>query len=223
MQQEIFSFHKIERFDWSDFIEGEENFDAVSRLAQWPNWNDIGTIIHGISGTGKTHLAALWAQTANAVYVLRESLNHNPRDLFDPECNFVIDNFEDFLSSKKFDWMFHFLNIAREKNRFFLILSRLHPLFLNVELEDLKSRLLALPIVGISSPKDDLLLKISQKIANDLEIVIAGDVMMHILNVIDRKISSITNVLKTLDRLSLQQKKTISLSFVKNYLKTSNA
>ncbi|MDR1982306.1 MAG: hypothetical protein LBQ08_00710 [Holosporaceae bacterium] len=223
MQQEIFNFHKIERLDWNDFIESEENFDAISYLAQWPNWNDNGMIIHGAPGTGKTHLAALWAQTANAVYILNESLNHNPRDLFNTECNFVIDNFEDFLTFKKFDWMFHFFNIAREKDRFFLLLSRSHPSFLNIELKDLKSRLLTLPIVGISDPQDDLLLKISQKIANDLEIVVPDDVMMYILNIIDRKVSSIINVLRILDRLSLQQKKPISLPFVKNYLKISNS
>jgi chromosomal replication initiation ATPase DnaA len=222
MQQEIFSFHKIERFDWKDFVVSEENFDAISQLAKWPNWSDNGMIIHGASGTGKTHLAALWAQTANAVYIIKENLSH-PRDLFGAECNFVIDNFEDFLNLKKSDWMFHFFNIAKEKNRFFLILSRLHPSFLNIELRDLESRLLSLPIVGIDTPRDDLLLKISQKIAHDLEIVVADDVMMYILNIIDRKTSSIIDVLKTLDKLSLQQKKPISLSFVKNYLKASNS
>ncbi|MDR2158065.1 MAG: hypothetical protein LBO02_01970 [Holosporaceae bacterium] len=223
MQQEVFSFHQMERLDWNGFIEGEENRDAILCLIKWPDWNSNGVIIHGESGTGKTHLAALWAQTANAVYVLKESLNHDPRDLFEAECNFVIDNFDDFLSPERYDWMFHFLNIIKEKNKFFLMLGRLHPSLFAVELKDLRSRLLTLPTINICAPKDELLLKISQKIAKDLEITISNDVLVYILNVVDRKVSSIANILRVLDKLSLQQKKSLSMSFVKDHLRILDA
>jgi chromosomal replication initiation ATPase DnaA len=221
MQQEIFNFHKAERLNWNDFIESDENHDAILCLAKWPEWNSNGIIIHGESGTGKTHLAALWSQSADAIYVLKESLKHSPRDLFDAENNFVIDNFEDFIDSN-YDWMFHFLNIIKEKNRFFLLLSRLHPSLWNIELEDLRSRLLAMPAIGISAYQDDMLLKVSQKIAKDLEITIPDDAVKYILNTTERRISSIANILKKLDKLSLQQKKPLSLAYVKNNLKTLN-
>jgi chromosomal replication initiation ATPase DnaA len=217
MRQEVFDFHKTERLDWSDFIESDENRDAIFRLAKWPDWDSFGTIVCGESGTGKTHLAALWAQTANAVYVLKGSLNRSPRDLFDAECNFVIDNFDDFISPQNYDWMFHFLNVAKEKNRYFLILSRSRSSILNAGLDDLRSRLLALPFVRIAPPADGLLLKISQKIARDLEITVPCDVMTRILNHVERKVGSGAEVLKTLDKLSLRQKKTLSLAFVKKY------
>jgi chromosomal replication initiation ATPase DnaA len=217
MRQEVFDFHKIERLDWNDFIERDENRDAISYLAKWPDWNASGIIIFGESGTGKTHLAALWAQTAAAVYILKESLNHDPRDLFDSECNFVIDNFDDFISPQSYDWIFHFLNIAKEKNRFFLMLGRSRSAVLNIGLNDLRSRLIAVPSVDIDSPGDDLLLKISQKIAKDLEISVPSDVLTLILNTVERNVNSVAKVLKILDKLSLQQKKTLSLSFVKRY------
>jgi chromosomal replication initiation ATPase DnaA len=219
MQQEIFNFHPMERLDWNDFVEGDENRDAILFLAQWPDWNSNGIIIYGESGVGKTHLAALWAQTANAVYVLRESLYHSPRDLFAAERNFVIDNFEDFIDSN-YDWMFHFLNIIKEKNKFFLLLSRLHPSLWNIELDDLRSRLLAIPNINIGIPKDDLLLKVSQKIAKDLGIAIPDDAMRHILNTVERRVKCVADILKKLDKLSLQQKKRLSLSYVKSNLKT---
>ncbi|MDR0632023.1 MAG: hypothetical protein LBF54_02180 [Holosporaceae bacterium] len=219
MQQEVFDFHKIERLDWSDFIEGNENREAISYLVKWPNWNSNGIIIYGESGTGKTHLAALWAQTANAVYVLKDSLNYDSRDLFDADCNFVIDNFDDTVRPENYNWIFHFLNIAKEKNRFFLLLSRSHPLHWNVELQDLRSRLFALSVINIDVPKDDLLLKISQKIARDLEITISDEAMMYILNMVERRVNPIANILKTLDKLSLQQKKALSFPFIKSNLK----
>ena len=218
MQQEIFDFHQVERLSWSDFIESDENHDAILYLTKWPEWNSNGIIIYGESGTGKTHLAALWSQSANAIYVLKESLKHNPRDLFDTENNFVIDNFEDFINSN-YNWMFHFLNIAKEKNRFFLLLSRLHPSFWSIKLKDLRSRLLTVPAIGIGTYMDDLLLKVTQKIARDLEIIIPDDAVKYILNTTERRMDSIANILKKLDRLSLQQKKRLSLSYVKSNLK----
>jgi chromosomal replication initiation ATPase DnaA len=220
MQQEIFSFPKIETLDWSDFIESDENRRAILYLTKWPDWDSNGIIIHGESGTGKTHLAALWAQTANAAYILGESFNHNPRNLFDAECNFVIDNFDDSLNLRNYNWIFHFFNIAKEKNRFFLILSRSYPSLWSIGLEDLKSRLLALPAVNIDFPKDRLLLKISQKIAKDLGVYVSDDVLTYILNIVDRNVSTMDNVLRILDKLSIQRKKPLSLTFVKNYLES---
>ncbi|MDR1236587.1 MAG: hypothetical protein LBJ96_06315 [Holosporaceae bacterium] len=218
MQQEVFDFHKTERLDWNDFVESDENRGALLYLTKWPDWSSRGIIIHGESGTGKTHLAALWAQTANAVYVLKESFSHNPRDLFDAECNFVFDNFDTIINRENYHWLFHFFNIVKEKNRFFLVLSRLHPSFWNVELSDLRSRLFTLPAVAVETPRDDLLLRISQKIAGDLGIMMPGDAMIHILNTVERNVNSVADVLKKLDKLSLQQKRTLSLSFVRNAL-----
>ncbi|MDR1334098.1 MAG: hypothetical protein LBJ71_02675 [Holosporaceae bacterium] len=219
MQQEVFNFHKIERLDWSDFVEDDENRSALSSLTKWPHWNSQGIIIHGESGTGKTHLAALWAQTANAVYVLEESLRHNPRDLFDAECNFVFDNFDSWIKCENYNWLFHFLNIVKEKDRSFLILSRQHPSFWQVELNDLRSRLFTLPTVGIDTPRDDLLLKISRKIARDFGIVAPDDALIYMLNTVERNVTSIADALQVLNKLSLQRKKTFSLSFVRNSLK----
>ncbi|MDR2107305.1 MAG: hypothetical protein LBO73_02170 [Holosporaceae bacterium] len=222
-QQEIFDFPEAVRLDWSDFIESEENREAIMYLAGWPNWSGNGLIICGESGTGKTHLAALWAQTAGAVYVLKESLNYSPRDLFEAECNFVIDNFDDLTGRKNYEWMFDFLNISVEKNRFFLILSRTHPSARDIEPEDLKSRLFALPCVSIRPPEDDLLLKVSKKIAGDLGMTLSDDVMLCILNIIDRRVTAVADVLRTLNKLSLRRKKSLTAAFVKSCLKDSNS
>ncbi|MDR0677237.1 MAG: hypothetical protein LBF57_00985 [Holosporaceae bacterium] len=216
MQQEIFEFPQIDRLDWSDFVVSEENRKAVRYLIEWPNWESNGIIIYGESGTGKTHLAALWAQTANAVYILKESLNYDPRDLFNAECNFVLDNFDYYLKNQ--NWLFHFLNIIKEKKRYFLILSRNSPMSMDVDLKDLKSRIFSSVCVNIKSPGDDLLLKISRKIAKDLQISVSDNMLEYILALVDRKVTCISNVLKMLDKLSLRLKVPLSISFAKKYL-----
>lgn len=220
MIQETFGFHKIENLDWNDFIESEENRDAIKYLTLWPSaWTSNGVILHGESRVGKTHIVNLWAQTSNAVYVLKTSLNNDPRALFDTECNFVIDNFDDFLSMENYSWMFHFFNIAREKNRYFVLVSRSHPSLWQIGLNDLRSRLFTLPAINIKNPGDELLLKIAKKLSKDFGIVISEESLQYMMNFIDRNVATISNTLKILDKLALQKRKTINVNFIKSYLK----
>lgn len=218
MIQEIFGFHKTEKLDWNDFIESAENQEAVSYLVRWPNWNCNGIIIHGESGVGKTHLANLWAQTSNAVCVLGSSINYDARFLFDSENNFLFDDFDSFLSTQNYNWIFNFFNIAKEKKRFFLLLSRKIPSMWLIPLNDLRSRLMTLPSIQIKNPGDELLIKIAKKISHDLNITISEDSINYILKHKERSVVSIIKTLKFLDKLSLQQQKPITIPFIKRYI-----
>ena len=218
MMQEIFGFHITPKLNWSDFIENHENCDAISFLTRWPDWYSNGVIIYGESGVGKTHIASLWAQAANAIYILKTGLNSDPREFFEPGCNFVIDNFDGFLDAKNYDWMFHFFNISKEKCRSFLLISKKHPSLWHVPLDDLRSRLLALPAVKLKNPEDELLLKIAEKLTKDLEIKISESTLKYLLKFVDRNVSSISHTLKILDKLSLQQRKPITIPFIRQFL-----
>ncbi|MDR2795005.1 MAG: hypothetical protein LBB12_04480 [Holosporaceae bacterium] len=218
MIQEVFDFHKVENLNWNDFVDSDENREAIKCLMQWPNWNANGVIIFGDAGVGKSHIANLWAQTANAVYVLRHSLNWDPRSLFEVECNFIIDNFDDFLNTKNYDWIFHFFNIAKEKNRYFLLLSRCHPSLWRIALNDLRSRLFTLITIQIKNPEDELLFKIAKKISRDLGMVIADEAIRYLIRIVDRSVFSVTNTLKILDKIALQNQRAITIPFIKKYM-----
>ena len=217
MKQEIFSFEKTEKLDWSSFIEGAENRNAIEYLVNWPNWPHNGLIIHGNSGVGKTHLMHLWSQTANAKFVTEKFMSADPRNLFSEDVNFIFDNFDDLLLTKNFDWLFHFINIAREKKKFFILVSRVQPSFWKISLDDLRSRILALPSVQIKNPGDDLLFKIAQKLCKDLGISIHATTLNFILNRIDRQVNSVANLLEILNKLSLQDQKKITIQFINDH------
>lgn len=216
IRQEIFDFKKEEKLDWNNFIEGDENREALLYLTQWPHWTTNGLLITGQHGVGKTHLAALWAQSANAVYLLKDSLRYDPRDLFENDCNFVLDDAQNFLIDQH--WLFDFYNVAKEKNRFFLMLDTLPASIWNVSLKDLASRLSLVPVINIKNYDNDLLKKITKKIMNDWGISIPDNVIDYIINTSERDIEHISRLLYRLDAIALQQQKSISISFVKKYL-----
>lgn len=217
MIQEIFSFHQVENLNWNDFIESEENREAVACLSCWPkSWHSNGVIIYGTPKVGKTHIASLWAQTANAIYILKPAFDKNPRNLFDANCNFIIDNFDDLTDID--NWMFDFFNICREKNRFFLLISRTSPLTWDIKLKDLRSRLQTLPVINIKNPNDDLLLKIAKKISKDFGISVTDETLNYIMSHITRDVSTLSDTLRMLDKFAMQKQKSITIPFVKNYI-----
>ena len=218
MQQEIFSFNKVEQLDWSHFIESDENREAIHYLIKWPQWINNGLVIYGDSGVGKTHLAHLWGQTANAVFIKEENFLSDPRNLFDSENNFIIDNFDVFLKTENFDWIFHFINIAKEKQRYFILISRYHSSLWKIDLHDLSSRIFTLPTVHIQNPGDELLALIAEKLCGDLEISIHKNTIQYILRRIDRSVSSIAGLLEILNKLSLQKHQKITIQFIQNHL-----
>lgn len=216
LKQEIFSFCEQTNLNWSDFIESEENHEALMWLMRWPDWPGFGIILTGTQGVGKSHLAALWAQSANAVYVLPHSLNHDPRELFQGESNFVIDNISEFLCNE--EWLFDFYNIVKEKKRYLLLIDRDSPQNWNISLKDLRSRIMSLPRICIRNYGDEMLVRICQKIAKDIAIDISDRTLEYIVQTYERDISSLTNILRTLNKLSLKIQKPISVPFVKKYL-----
>lgn len=221
MIQEIFSFHQVENLDWNDFIESEENREAVACLSCWPkSWHSNGVIIYGAPKVGKTHIASLWAQTANAIYILKPAFSENPRNLFEVNCNFVIDNFDDLADIDINNWMFDFFNICREKNRFFLLISRTSPSIWNIKLKDLRSRLQTLPAINMRSPNDDLLLKIAKKLSKDFGIIVTDETLSYILDHIRRDVPSLSATLRMLDKIAMQKQKSITIPFVRNYICT---
>lgn len=217
MAQEVFNFHQIESLDWCDFIESEENREAVACLSHWPkSWSSNGVVIYGAHKVGKTHLASLWAQAANAIYVLKSAFNRNPRALFEANCNFVIDNFDEFSTADH--WMFDFFNICREKGRYFLLIAGIPPSLWNINLKDLKSRIQTLPVINIKTPGDDLLMKIVKKISRDFGITISDETVNYIMNYVTRDVATLSETIRTLDRLAMQKQKSITIPFVRNYI-----
>lgn len=214
--QEVFNFHQVENLSWNDFVESDENREAVAWLSQWPKfWRNNGAVIYGEPKVGKTYIASLWARTASAIYVLESGFSDSPRNLFQANCNFVIDNFDSFANID--EWMFDFVNICKEKNRFFLLISRTKPSMWNINLQDLRSRLAMLPAINIKMPSDDSLMKITRKISQDLGAIIADEVLNYIMAHVTRDVATLSETLKVLNKLSMQKQKPITIPFVRKY------
>ena len=50
-----------------DFVPSDANADALEAIARWPKWHGGALALVGPAGSGKTHLARIWAERTGAV------------------------------------------------------------------------------------------------------------------------------------------------------------
>src|SRR5687767_242557 len=55
-----------ESFAREDFLGGPSNATALTLIERWPDWPDRIMVLVGPRGSGKSHLAAIWAGAAGA-------------------------------------------------------------------------------------------------------------------------------------------------------------
>ena len=83
---------------------------------------------------------------------------------------------------------------------------------------DLRSRVLASEVWSVQELSDEEKAVALQKRAESRGFSLSDQVARYLINHKDRDMSSLMNLLSRLDRLSLEQKKLITLPFVKNFL-----
>src|SRR5690348_7386371 len=64
--QLVLSLPHTESFAREDFIAGPSNAAALSLVDRWPDWPDCVVALIGPEGSGKSHLASIWAEKTGA-------------------------------------------------------------------------------------------------------------------------------------------------------------
>ena len=153
-RQLAFALPHAESFTREDFLEGPANAAGLALVDSWPDWPNRIMLLAGPEDSGKSHLAAIWAEQAGA----RSTSAHALIAAAVPGALATGALVVEDLKSPDVDEraLFHLLNLAREDQAFVLITSRTPPSALQIELRDLRSRLRAVPMVSLLPPDDHL-------------------------------------------------------------------
>lgn len=221
MLQYNLKFNNQPEYLAEDLIISQANEEAVNYIDNWPDWG-FGPytkilVIYGNEGCGKTHIAHLWQKRSNAYFI-----NHNdqfsklPSDLFfEPAC-YIIEDIENISDEIAF---FHLLNSIIEHKRYLLLTCSTAPNLLNISLPDLKSRINAFYSIEIGKPDDDLLRAVLVKNFSDKQLRINTEVINYALAHIDRSFSAAKKLVDLLDNKSLNLRKNITISVVREVIK----
>ena len=174
-----------------DFIASPANAAALAALDTWPNWPGGRLAIIGPEGSGKTHLARAWAQSAGAVV-----LGPGPVDTGGLAGRAVL--LEDADQRPADEALFHLINMA-DAGGSLLMTARVTPLDWPTRLPDLRSRLNALMVARLDPPDDMVLIGVLRKFFRDRNIRPEDDVLPYLVRRIERSVPAAFAVVARID------------------------
>lgn len=201
-RQLAFALPHAESLTRDNFLEGPANQAALSLIESWPDWPNRIMLLVGPEGSGKSHLAAIWAEQAGARVISAHALNPAAVPGALATGALVVED----LRPADFDEraMFHLLNLAREDEGFVLITGRMPPAAFEVELRDLRSRLRAAPVVSLLPPDDLLFRSLIIKFCADRQLSIDEAVVNYLSTRIERSYAAARRAVDLLDTEALR-------------------
>jgi chromosomal replication initiation ATPase DnaA len=201
-RQLAFVLPHAESLTRDNFLEGPANEAALSLVESWPDWPNRVMLLVGPEGSGKSHLAAIWAELAGARSTSAHALTATAVPGALATGALVVED----LKPSGFDEraMFHLLNLAREDDASVLITARVPPSAFEVELRDLKSRLRAVPVVSLLEPDDLLFRGLIVKFCADRQLSIDEAVVSFLANRIERSYAAARHAVDLLDTEALR-------------------
>jgi chromosomal replication initiation ATPase DnaA len=100
--------------------------------------------------------------------------------------------------------LFHLLNMAREDGAYILITAREAPVALPIALNDLRSRVRAIPVVELLPPDDQLFRALIVKLCADRQLVVDEAVVSYVATRIERSYAAARQAVALLDAESLR-------------------
>ena len=189
-------------FSREDFLQGPSNLAAFSLVERWPDWPDRIVALVGPQGSGKSHLAAIWAEVAGARVLSAKLLSQTDLPAAFATGTLVLEDLEfEGLDERA---LFHFLNLAREQAAYVLITSRSPLTTFPVTIRDLASRMRAVPSVALAAPDDALLRALIIKLAVDRQIAVDEVLVSFLANRIERSFAAAHQAVRRLDEESMR-------------------
>jgi chromosomal replication initiation ATPase DnaA len=191
-----------ERLTRDDFLEGPANEAGLSLIDSWPDWPNRIMLLVGPEGSGKSHLASIWAELSGARSTSAYALTADAVPGALATGALVVDD----LKPQGFDEraLFHLLNLARQDEAYVLMTARIPLSAFEVELRDLRSRLRAVPVVTLLPPDDLLLRALIVKFCADRQLIVDESVVSYLTSHIERSTTAARQAVELLDSEALR-------------------
>ena len=207
-RQLVLALDHGESFAREDFLAGPTNETALALIERWPDWPAPAMALAGPEGSGKSHLANIWADISGARILSAHLLSGADVPMALATGALVLED----LAAQDLDEraLFHLLNLAREEGAFVLITGRAPPATFAVAIPDLASRLRALPVVSLAAPDETLLRALLVKLAADRQLLLDDSVISFLIKRIERSVAAAREAVARLDREAMRLQRPVT-------------
>jgi chromosomal replication initiation ATPase DnaA len=218
-RQLAFALSHAESLTRDNFLEGPANAAGLALIDSWPEWPNRTMLLVGPEGSGKSHLAAIWAEQAGARSTTAHALTAAAVPGALATGALVVED----LRSSDFDdrALFHLMNLAREDGAFVLVTAREPPSAFQIELRDLRSRLRAIPAVSLLPPDDPLFRALIVKFCADRQLAVDESVVSYLAIRIERSYAAARQAVELLDAEALRLGRPVSRALAAELLRNA--
>lgn len=207
-RQLVLALPHAESFAREDFLAGPSNGAALTLIERWPDWPAPVMALAGPEGSGKSHLATIWAGMSGARVLSARLLGETGLPAAFATGALVVEDLEPQAFDERA--LFHLLNLAREESASVLITARTAPASLKVEIRDLASRLRSVPVVTLDPPDDELLRALIVKLAADRQIAVDQGLVSYLANRIERSFAAARAAVERLDQEAMRRHRPVT-------------
>jgi chromosomal replication initiation ATPase DnaA len=215
--QLVMPFARATSYEPEDFLSGAANEQALSIIERYPDWPYSILYLHGAAGSGKTHLAHVFAKHSRATFIDPAQIGTKPADqLLVGNHAWVLDDLAAVTDEAA---LAQLINHVRARGDYLLLTARVSPTQFTTDLPDLRSRLLALPTTELGAPDDALLMGVLAKQFTDRQLRITPDVLTYASQQLERSYASVQQFVRAMDGLSLERGRAVTVPLVREALK----
>lgn len=203
-RQLAFDLSRDPCFDEDDFLVAPSNRDAFVAVRSWPAWPDRAFLLVGPPGSGKSHLAAIWAAAAGAQLIGANNLvpsSEAGAALLMEDCDRRPHDEHAF---------FHLLNSVRATGGWLLMTARCSPDQWGLQTPDLLSRLRLAPTAHIERPDAALMKAVLVKLFADRQLTVDEDVVAYAARHCEQSLDALRRFATLADEASLVDNRRIT-------------
>lgn len=206
-----------ESFSRDDFLETPGNAPVLQTIDRWPDWTGAELILVGPEGSGKSHLAAIWAHLSGARTISGHALAtaHVPTALATGALvveDLTLGEFEERA-------LFHLINLAREEAAYLLLTARSRPAGWSFAVADLASRMRAIPVAALPPADDGLMRAILVKLFADRQLQVDEALVHFIAARIERSPLAARTAVEHLDAEALKRGRPVNRALAAELLR----
>jgi chromosomal replication initiation ATPase DnaA len=199
----------------ADFVAAPANLAALAWIESWPDWPAAALALYGPEGAGKTHLAQIWRTRAEASEFPPDVLGNASLPGLLGESRAVLIDGADRAPEEP---LLHLFNMLTERGGHLLIIAREPPGRWQMTLADLRSRLRAVPAIGVASPDEALIAMLLVKLFADRRLPVSRDVVDFLSLRLERSFAAAQAAVLVLDRASMAEHRPVTIPLARRVL-----
>jgi chromosomal replication initiation ATPase DnaA len=196
------------RYGREDFLVSPSNERAYGLIERWPDWPDRVLHLTGPKGSGKSHLASIWATSAHAWTIDAFEVSGERVPHLVSNGALVVEDAD--RGERDEAALFHLLNLSRERGAYLLLTGAAPVDAWGIRTPDLLSRLRLAPSITFDPPDDALLKAVLVKLFVDRQLVVDTSVIDYVALRIERSLAKAAEIVKALDREALSRGRRIT-------------